>query len=100
MAQRVPFIVTELGADADPFMLHIYAALAEKERRLISARTKAALGAAKARGQRLGRNGGGRVSPAHPGPGVKRGRWPQPGFSETPTQGPLAPGLAGGVEPR
>ena len=33
MAQRVPFIVAELGADADPFMLHIYAALAEKERR-------------------------------------------------------------------
>ena len=27
---KVPFIVTELGADADPFMLHIYAALAEK----------------------------------------------------------------------
>jgi DNA invertase Pin-like site-specific DNA recombinase len=25
MAQRVPFIVTELGADTDPFMLHIYA---------------------------------------------------------------------------
>jgi DNA invertase Pin-like site-specific DNA recombinase len=23
MAQRVPFIVTELGADTDPFMLHI-----------------------------------------------------------------------------
>jgi DNA invertase Pin-like site-specific DNA recombinase len=35
-AQRVPFIVTELGADADPFMLHIYAALAEKERALIA----------------------------------------------------------------
>jgi Resolvase, N terminal domain len=35
MAQRVPFIVTELGADTDPFMLHIYAALAEKERRMI-----------------------------------------------------------------
>src|SRR5271168_2159005 len=28
MAQRVPFIVAELGADADPFMLHLYAALA------------------------------------------------------------------------
>ncbi len=54
MAQRVPFIVAELGADADPFMLHLYAALAEKERRLIAARTKAALSAAKARGQRLG----------------------------------------------
>jgi DNA invertase Pin-like site-specific DNA recombinase len=54
MAQGVPFIVTELGADADPFMLHIYAALAEKERKLISARTKAALAAAKARGKTLG----------------------------------------------
>src|SRR5689334_16048543 len=32
MAQRVPFVVAELGADADPFMLHLYAALAEKER--------------------------------------------------------------------
>jgi DNA invertase Pin-like site-specific DNA recombinase len=54
MAQRVPFIVTELGADADPFMLHIYAALAEKERALISARTKAALAAKKAQGALLG----------------------------------------------
>ncbi len=27
MAQRVPFLVAELGADADPFMLHLYAAL-------------------------------------------------------------------------
>jgi DNA invertase Pin-like site-specific DNA recombinase len=41
----VPFIVAELGADADPFMLHLYAALAEKERRLISERTRAALAA-------------------------------------------------------
>jgi DNA invertase Pin-like site-specific DNA recombinase len=35
-------------------MLHIYAALAEKERRMISDRTKAGLAAAKARGKRLG----------------------------------------------
>ena len=54
MAERVPFVVAELGADADPFMLHLYAALAEKERRLISERTKAALAVAKARGTRLG----------------------------------------------
>ncbi|MBA3519709.1 MAG: recombinase family protein, partial [Rhizobiales bacterium] len=53
MAQRVPFIVAELGADADPFMLHLYAALAEKERRLIGERTKAALSARKAQGARL-----------------------------------------------
>jgi hypothetical protein len=34
--------------DADRFMLHLYAALAEKERRLIAERTKAALAAKKA----------------------------------------------------
>jgi DNA invertase Pin-like site-specific DNA recombinase len=54
MAHRVPFVVAELGADADPFMLHLYAALAEKERSLISQRTSAALSAAKARGVKLG----------------------------------------------
>ena len=54
MAQRVPFIVAELGRDADPFMLHLYAALAEKERSLISERTKAALAARKAAGAKLG----------------------------------------------
>jgi DNA invertase Pin-like site-specific DNA recombinase len=54
MAHRVPFIVAELGADADPFMLHLYAALAEKERALISQRTKAALAAKKAQGVKLG----------------------------------------------
>ena len=36
-------IVAALGADADPFMLHIYAALAEKERALVSERTRLAL---------------------------------------------------------
>lgn len=54
MAQKVPFIVAELGPDVDPFMLHIYAAVAEKERSMISERTKSALAAAKARGVQLG----------------------------------------------
>jgi DNA invertase Pin-like site-specific DNA recombinase len=49
MAKKVPFIVVELGADVDPFMLHIYAAVAQKERQLISDRTKSALGSLKAR---------------------------------------------------
>jgi len=54
MANRVPFVVAELGADADPFMLHVYAALAEKERNLIADRTRAALAAKKAQGVKLG----------------------------------------------
>lgn len=54
MAQRVPFIVTALGANVDPFTLHIYAALAEQERRMISQRTSAGLQAAKERGVVLG----------------------------------------------
>jgi len=54
MANRVPFIVAELGADADPFMLHVYAALAEKERNLIADRTRAALAEKKKQGVKLG----------------------------------------------
>ena len=54
MAHRVPFVVAELGPDVDPFILHLFAALAEKERAMISHRTKAALAAAKERGVALG----------------------------------------------
>jgi DNA invertase Pin-like site-specific DNA recombinase len=54
MVHKVPFIVAELGADTDPFLLHLYAALAQKDRALISARTKDALAAKKAQGIKLG----------------------------------------------
>jgi DNA invertase Pin-like site-specific DNA recombinase len=54
MVQRVPFVVAEFGQDVDPFVLHLFAALAQKERALISERTKAALARAKARGVVLG----------------------------------------------
>ena len=64
MAQRVPFITAELGTTADPFMLHIYAALAEKERALISTRTKDALARAKAAGKVLGGNRGHKIDAA------------------------------------
>jgi DNA invertase Pin-like site-specific DNA recombinase len=54
MAHRVSFLVAELGPDVDPFILHLFAALAEKERAMISARTRDGLAAAKARGVKLG----------------------------------------------
>jgi DNA invertase Pin-like site-specific DNA recombinase len=54
VSHRVRFIVTELGEQADPFTLHLFATLAEREAAVISARTKAALAAAKARGVQLG----------------------------------------------
>ena len=54
MTKRVPFIVAALGKNVDPFMLHVYAALAEKERALISERTRVALEQAKKRGVVLG----------------------------------------------
>jgi DNA invertase Pin-like site-specific DNA recombinase len=43
MKHKGNFIVTELGLDVEPFVLHLYAALAQKERALIGERTKAAL---------------------------------------------------------
>lgn len=53
MEQRVHFLVAALGRDCDEFTLHIYASLAEQERRMISERIKAALARSRNRG-RLG----------------------------------------------
>ena len=52
MSERVPFIVAALGDDVDSFVLHLYAAFAEKERSMIRERTKAALGAIRAKIER------------------------------------------------
>jgi DNA invertase Pin-like site-specific DNA recombinase len=53
MALRVPFIVTALGRNVDPFMLHIYAAMAQQERAMIEGFAGA-----------LGRYGSGAACPA------------------------------------
>jgi DNA invertase Pin-like site-specific DNA recombinase len=54
MEHRVHFIVAALGRDCDHFVLHIYASLAEQERKLISQRCKAAVAVAKSKGQKFG----------------------------------------------
>ena len=42
MEHKVHFVVAQLGRDCDDFTLHIYASLAEQERKRISERAKAA----------------------------------------------------------
>lgn len=56
METGVDFAVADMP-NADKFQLHLFAALAEKEADVISARTKAALAAAKERGTELGKHG-------------------------------------------
>ena len=53
---NVKFLAMDMP-NADRFMLHVYAAMAEEEARRISERTKQALQSAKARGVVLGKNG-------------------------------------------
>jgi DNA invertase Pin-like site-specific DNA recombinase len=54
MEHRVHFIVAAFGRDCDHFVLHIYASLAEQERKMISERIKAAKAVAKRKGQKFG----------------------------------------------
>lgn len=52
---RVDFVVSDLPG-CDSFTINIYGSLAQREREMIAARTKASLAAAKARGVKLGTN--------------------------------------------
>ena len=62
MEHRVHFIVAALGRDRDDFTLHIYASLAEQERKMISERIKAAAAVARQKGENSGCNSGQRPS--------------------------------------
>jgi len=54
MEHRVHFMVAAFGRDCDQFTLHIYASVAEQERKMISERCKAATAAMKLRGRKFG----------------------------------------------
>ncbi len=54
MEHKVHFVVAALGRDCDEFTLHIYASLAEQERKMMSERIKAAKAIAKRKGQKSG----------------------------------------------
>jgi DNA invertase Pin-like site-specific DNA recombinase len=54
MEYKVHFIVSLFGRDVDNFTLHIYASLAEQERKMISERAKAAAAVAKRKGKKFG----------------------------------------------
>lgn len=56
MEQGIGLVIAEMP-NATDFQLHIFAALAQEERRLISERTRNALAEAKRRGAELGKNG-------------------------------------------
>lgn len=61
--KKIRYAACDLGLDVEMFMLHIYASVAEKEKKLIQERTKAALDVLKAKGKPLGRK-------AHKGQGM------------------------------
>lgn len=95
MAHRVPFRVADLPPEADPLMLHVYAAFAEHERRMISNRTKEALARAKARGVKLGRHFAEVVAAANRAEAIERARTLAPLIAEIMSKGVVsASGIA------
>jgi DNA invertase Pin-like site-specific DNA recombinase len=54
MEHKVHFVVAALGRDCDEFTLHIYATLAQQERKMFSERIRAAKAVAKRNGQKSG----------------------------------------------
>jgi DNA invertase Pin-like site-specific DNA recombinase len=54
MEHKVHFVVAAFGKDVDDFVLHIYASLAEQERKLIAERCRAAAAVLKQKGAKFG----------------------------------------------
>jgi DNA invertase Pin-like site-specific DNA recombinase len=93
MDSGVEFVAVD-NPHATRLTLHILAAVAEHEREMIAARTKAALQAAKARGILLGRNGADRLAPAHRAEAMERARQLAPMLAELKSAGMSARQMA------
>jgi DNA invertase Pin-like site-specific DNA recombinase len=92
-----------IGVDnphANRLTLHILAAVAQHEREMIAARTKAALQASKARGTRLGRNGAENLAPAYRVAAMERARAFAPIIAECAAKGMSARAIARELEAR
>jgi DNA invertase Pin-like site-specific DNA recombinase len=81
MDSCVEFVACD-NPHATRLTLHILAAVAEHEREMIAARTKAALQAARVRGVRLGRYGADHLAPANKSAAVERAARLKPIISE------------------
>ena len=93
MDSGVEFVAVD-NPHATRLTLHILAAVAEHEREMIAARTKAALAAAKARGIKLGRNGADRLAPANRAEAIERARQLGPVLAELTNAGMSARQMA------
>jgi DNA invertase Pin-like site-specific DNA recombinase len=99
METKVKFVACDMP-EATPFMLHIYAAVAQEEARAISARTKAALAAAKARGVRLGRTGIEILAPKYRAEAKARAEQLEPVIRELQRDGYSMRGIAAELDKR
>jgi DNA invertase Pin-like site-specific DNA recombinase len=93
MDSAVEFVACD-NPHATRLTLHILTAVAEHEREMIAARTKAALRAAKALGVRLGRNGAERLAPANKAAAVERATRLKPILAELTASGMSARQIA------
>ena len=99
MDSSIEFVAVD-NPHATRLTLHILAAVAEHEREMIAARTKAALQASKARGTRLGRNGVENLAPAYRAAAEARAKALAPTIAECVAKGMSARAIARELEAR